>query len=449
MDRPGADVAEYQQLFEQSGRLGRRASGAVAGGTSHDSRQQHPWPIYVARAHGARKWTVEGRCLVDYWMGHGALLCGHAFPPVIEAVTQQLARGLHYGAAHVLEIEWAERVCALIPSAERVRFTNSGTEATLLSLRVARAFTGKPRILKLDGHFHGWHDEALCHYLPETAGLNAGTTQYVDVVPPDRLDEIEEVLSAGETAALLLEPGGGGAGAMPTSREFLVGLRELTRRYDALLIFDEVVSGFRVTPGGVQALHGVAPDLSALGKILVGGLPGGAVAGRAEVMEVFSQRDAVASRVGRVVHSGTFNANPVSAAAGVAMLQAVGDGTPQAAAQAAAAKLARLVNAAAAARGVDVTMYTGGTSVVHLMIGARAAGLPIGPSLGAIRLYQSQGTAYEELRRRLLLEGVDMHPLHGWVSAVHDEQIVQQSAQAFDRAFHALRLSSRFSLPAE
>jgi glutamate-1-semialdehyde 2,1-aminomutase len=437
---------EYAERFPMSAAMSQRAARVVAGGTQHDSWRLQPFPVYFTEARGPFKWDIEGHRLVDCWMGHGALLFGHGYRPVLDAVARQLTRGTHLGGAHDLEVRWAELVCQLIPSAERVRFTSSGTEATQLALRVARAFTGRNHVVKLDGHFHGWHDEALAHFVePVSAGLNTYSLEGISIGDSWSLASVAELLSEEPTAAVILEPGGGGSGALPWTADFLRELRQITQEHRALLIFDEVVSGFRYSPGGVQKLCGVLPDLTVLGKILAGGLPGAALAGRADVMAVFGAGTKGAAGPAKVVHTGTFNANPLSAAAGIAALERLGDGVAQEAAARAAETLARLANEAARANEIDVCLYTQ-SSIFHVMIGARRAGSLLGPSSSVMTLYKAQPERYDILRRALLLEGVDCHPLHGWLSAAHDTSAVSEAATAFDRAFRHLRGSTGFEL---
>lgn len=437
---------EYGDQFSASAAMARRAERVVAGGALHDSWRLQPFPVYFAKAQGPFKWDIEGHRFVDCWMGHGALLFGHGYQPVIDAVGRQLARGTHLGGPHDLEVRWAELVCHLIPSAERVRFTSSGTEATQLALRVARAFTGRNNVVKLDGHFHGWHDEALAHFIdPVAAGLSAASLDGVSVGNPWSIESVVQLLNEEPTAAVILEPGGGGSGALPWNPGFLRELRQVTQDYGALLIFDEVVSGFRYSPGGVQQLCGVLPDLTVLGKILGGGLPAAAVTGRADVMAVFGAGTEGAAGSAKVMHTGTFNANPLSAAAGVAALEHAGDGAAQTAATIAAETLAGLVNDAARANNIDVHLYTE-SSIFHVLIGARRSGSPLGPSASVITLYAAYPDQYSAFRRTLLLEGVDCHPLHGWLSAAHDTSAVHEAAAAFGRAFRRLRGSTEFDL---
>lgn len=438
---------EYRERFAGSVPWNERAAKVIAGTSTHDRRGFGPFSVFANCTDGPWKWDLDGRPLIDFWMGHGALICGHNFGPVVQAVTEQLTRGTHYGASHPLEVRWAEQVARLIPSAERVRFTGSGTEATLLAARIARAYTGRSLIVKFDGHFHGWHDEAMAHfYPPEQAGFNPQAVSQVALAPPGRLEGALDLIARGKVAGVILEPAGGSGGGLPWSCEFLQTLRAATREHGSLLIFDEVISGFRHSPGGIQAVCGVLPDLTTLAKILCGGLPGGAVAGRAEVMAVFGTGTKRGERLAKVPHTGTFNANPLSAAAGIALLEHIADGQAQEKARRAAEYLAQGVNQAAREVDVDVFLYTNESSIYHMLIGPRQLGLPLGPSEGVARLSSSFPKRYALLRRALLLEGVDTHPVHGWVSAVHDRETLDQAIGAFARAFRRIRHVEGFRL---
>jgi glutamate-1-semialdehyde 2,1-aminomutase len=436
------DDQAYDEAFPASQVLAQQARQVLAGGVTHDLRALSPFPVFVERAAGPWKWSVDGRRLVDLWMGHGALLLGHGDPAVVDAVTLQVARSTHPGASHEAEVRWAESVCRLVPSAERVRFTSSGTEAVALAVRVARAYTGRGGLVLFDGHFHGWGDETLAPFVDgKAAGLRPEATDATTVVTPLDPGPVVDRLAgdAGrDVAAVLLEPGGGSSGALPCDVALLRAVREATRRAGALLIFDETVTGFRTAPGGVQQATGIVPDLTVLGKVLCGGLPGGAVAGRAQVMAVFDESGAPGETRRRVPHSGTFNANPVAAAAGIATLEQAADGTPGNRAAVAADALATAVGKAAARTGVDVGAFTDGASVLHLMVGAQGMGMSVEPSAAAFDLYHRHRELYLDLRRTLLTEGVDMHPLHGWVSAAHDPDAVAAAAGGFERSFARL-----------
>jgi len=423
--------------------LVREGRAILAGGATHDSWRLEFRPVVLRAAEGPFTWDVSGRRLVDYWMGHGALLCGHAFKPVVEAVRTQLTRATHLAGMSEIQFEWAREICNLLPSVEQVRFTSSGTEATLLGLRVARSVTGRASVLRIDGHFHGWHDEAFSNAVDHTlSGVNPGTARYVAVARD--VPAAIRWLRRRPFAAVILEPGGGASGTLPWSADLLRALRAAALATGALLIFDEVISGFRYSPGGVQSLAGVQPDLTALAKIVSGGLPGGALAGSALAMSVFDL-DPRAPRSARVVHTGTFNGNPLSAAAGVAMLRAVTDGEHQQQASEAANELVVSVNQLADQYEVDVRLFAQ-SSIIHVMIGAVAAGLPVGPSTDSMRLYLRSPHLYLRLQQQLMAEGVDMHPMHGWLSSSHGDMAIDLTLKAFRAAFAHLRHEADFHL---
>ena len=430
-------LRDYEERLRSSRELHLRAS-ALAGSAAHDAWSVDPFPVYFDRADGPWKFDVDGRPVIDFWMGHGALLCGHRHPPVEAAIIAQASRATHLGGAHPLQVEWAERVISLIPSAEAVRFVSSGSEATLLALRIARAFTGRDTIIRITGHFHGWHDEALASALAGTAcGINPGTAKNIVAVAHD-IEQLRAALTEHSAAAVILEPGGGGAGTLPWSTSFLSELRRLCDARGTLLIFDEVVSAFRYAPGGVQSLSGVLPDLTVLAKVLAGGLPGGAVAGARNVMRVFGEGAELNGRAVRVPHTGTFNANPLAAAAGVAMLDSIADGTSQAVAERAVERLVRRVNASAERLGLDVRLFSQ-SSIFHIAIGGAATGVPAEPSPQILVLHQKFRTTYTNLRRALLIEGVDSHLLHGWTSSTHTDAVIDEAGEAFHRALERLR----------
>lgn len=293
-------------------------------------------------------------------MGHGALMLGHAHTAVTAAVNQQVMRGSHYGGCHELEVQWAELIQQMVPSAKRVRFAGTGTEATHLAIRIARAYTGRERLLKFDGHFHGWHDGVSVAVSPPfTNTMSAGIPRSVlaDTLTckSNDIDAVAMHLARGDVACVILEPSGGGSTTTPTVPGFLQKLRDLTRQHGTLLIFDEVISGFRYAPGGYQELVGVTPDITTLAKICAGGMPGAAVVGAVNVMDIM--RPGTKNTKGRVAQNGTFNANPISAAAAITTLQLLADGAPQKHAAAMAAMLRSGVDDAMRHVGVPGTCY--------------------------------------------------------------------------------------------
>lgn len=428
---------EYRIAFPLGQALSQRAAAVIAGEAAHESWRFDPFPIYANRAEGAWKYSIEGRRIVDLWMGHGSLLLGHGVPSVVHAVREQAAKGTHLGGEHELEVMWAETICALVPSAERVRFTSSGTEATMLAMRIARAATGRSSIVRLDGHFHGWHDGAFAHlYDDRVGGISPGAAADVVLVASDDAEAMTQALETRDVAAVIVEPGGGSSGIVPCEPNYMRHIRELTDSTGTLLIFDEMVTGFRAAPGGVQQQLGVTPDLTCLGKIMTGGLPGAAVVGAGEIMDVLGDGGLVR---GRVIHTGTFNANPLSAAAGIAMLEAVANGVPQRDARRQAIELADAANAVAARENVDIRLFPEGSSIVHVLIGGVREGVPAQPSLDAIRLASTHRAHHAALRTALLIEGVDSHPFHTWVSTALRDSALEETIAAYTRAFRRLR----------
>ena len=444
-------IEEYQAKHPKSAELHRQAQSLFPDGVTHDTRYATPFPITVTHGKGSRKWDVDGNEYIDYVMGHGALLLGHAHPDILSAVTEQVARGTHLGASHRLEQEWGRLVQRLIPSAEKVRFTSSGTEATMMALRLARAYTGKTRIIKFAEHFHGWSDSLLAGAGRGAGGIPETTWATMRVLPPNDVEAVEAALQGDDdVAGVILEPTGAHMGRLPVEPGFLHQLREATSRHNVLLIFDEVVTGFRVSVGGAQAWSGVTPDLTTLAKILGGGLPGGAVVGQSGIMDMISHReDDEWDMSHRVSHPGTFNANPVSAAAGVRCLELVASGEPNARADAATARLVDGVNAILARMEIPGCCY-GQASPFHLRLGRaclcgqQARGEPAEPRACTAPHAEvsagMSGAMSMNLKRAMLNAGVDlMGGRGGIVSATHTDADVDQTLAAFEEGFDALR----------
>lgn len=445
-----AIVADYRTVTGRSAELAREAAQYFPAGVTHDGRVLDPYGIYVERARGAHKWDADGNRYIDYFGGHGALLLGHGLPEVTAAVEAALADGTHFGANHRREVEWAAAIRRLVPSIERLRFTSSGTEATMMAVRLARAFTGRSTIVRLKGHFHGWQDHAASGFANHfdgtpAAGIVQGITEKTKLLEPGLLDEANAVIASDpDIAALMMEPTGASFGIVPLNPSYVAGLREITARHDVLLIFDEVVTGFRCAPGGAQELLGVEPDISAYAKILAGGLPGGAVAGRADILNILDQ--AVMNRRGKekVSHPGTFNANPLSAAAGTACLGIIARTDATERASALAAKLRNGFNEVLARQGLAWSVY-GQTSGFHLF--TNPAGRDIDPlafqPLGIPRQELStpfDARAVGRLRLAMLVRGVDLNPrLGGLLSAAHSDADLEETVRAFGEALAAGR----------
>lgn len=430
----------YAQKTPGSRALHDRAKTLLTDGVTHLGRYLEPHPIYVDHAAGSRKWDVDGNEYVDYFGGHGALLLGHNHPAVVEAVAAQVPKGAHYGASHSLEVEWAELIHQLIPSAGRVRFTNTGTEATHLALRIARAFTGRNKIIRFSGHFHGWHDH-VSFPAGGAPGIIPGIVEDVFIVEPVDCTRVEELLSTrNDVAAIILEPTGATFGQIPLAGEVLKQLRSLASLHGALLIFDEVISGFRCSPGGAQQFYGVTPDITTLGKIVSGGYPGAAVVGRSDVLNVLAYRqDGGRIQQPPVPHQGTYNAGPISAAAGIATLQQVRDTDATQRAIRTAGALRDGMNAVIKKHGLPWCVY-GLFSDFHIHCGDAS---PDDIHAGRVPWKQLKGSTpaetIHEIRAGMLLHGVD---IIGWpgglVSAVHTDEDVRRTVDAFDATLSIL-----------
>ncbi len=433
-----------------SKKLYGRAVQVIPGGVTHDTRYLQPYPLYVARASRAHKWDVDGNQYVDYIGGHGALLLGHNDSFVVEAVREQLGHGTHYGAAHEIEVEWAEQVTRMVPCAEKVRFTGSGTESTLLAIRLARAYTGKPKIIRFVGHFHGWHDQvafaATSHFdgsappgvLPEVA-------QNALICPVNNVAALRTLLDEhDDVAAVIMEPTGATFGLAPLMSGFAAQVRELTAGKNVLLIFDEVITGFRVAPGGAQQLLGITPDVCTFAKIIAGGFPGGAVAGRADVMDTLTMRaDREWNLHHRVPHQGTFNANPITAAAGLATLKLIAEGGVIERANRAAEHLRARLNEVIAEVGANWLVY-GEHSGFHFFTNPKNVDATLDDiytgRIGADQLKGATSPAViHRLRCGLILGGADVFPWPGGVvSAAHTEDDIDVTAAAFKTCLELL-----------
>jgi glutamate-1-semialdehyde 2,1-aminomutase len=431
----------YRALHPKSEALYARARTVIPGGITHDGRHLSPFPVYVERAQGSHKWDVDGNEYIDYWMGHGALFLGHCHPAVVKAIQDQAARGTHLGASHELEVRWAELITKLIPSAEMVRFTMSGTEATHLGLRIARAFTGRPRVVKFQGHFHGWHDGVVAAVnppfdVPMSAGVPAATLDQLLLAPPNDIKAVANLLDRGDVAAVILEPAGGQSGTTPTIPGYLQELRALCTQKNVVLIFDEVITGFRYAPGGAQAYFGVTPDMTTLAKIVAGGLPGAAVVGKKPIMSMMAHRgDPTWDRSERVAQNGTFNSNPVCAAAAIATLEMVQDGALHARANKLGDELRAGLSEAMKRAGVPGTCF-GEASIFHVSFEGK-------PGLAGFDRPR-RGDLYHRLRCALLNNGVDCASHHGWISAVHSDTDIEKTIKSHEKAFAAMAADGSF-----
>jgi glutamate-1-semialdehyde 2,1-aminomutase len=322
-------MTNYVTKTPSSRALYQRAKKVLPGGVSYGIRYFPPYPFYTASAKGSKLYDVDGNEYVDFWLGHTSMILGHRHPTIEKAVRDQLQAGTHYGTCHELEVKLAEQVVRMIPNSEMVRFTNSGTEANMYATRLARAYSGRNKIAKFEGGWHGGYD-ALHVYvkypfdIPESAGLTLGATQDTVALPFNDLDGTKKRLKGKKVAFIIVEPVLGAGGGIPAEKEFLRGLREYCDDEDILLVFDEVITGFRLAPGGAQEHYGVDADIIVLGKILGGGFPIGAFCGRREIMERLDSL--IYERPKYSSHGGTFSANPITMGAGLSTLKLLADG---------------------------------------------------------------------------------------------------------------------------
>lgn len=313
--------------FEKSKELFEEAKKYIPGGVNSPVRAFGSVggnPLFITRAKGSKIYDADGNEYIDYVGSWGPMILGHAHPDVVRAVRETAEKGTSYGAPTELEIEMAKLVVDAVPSIEKVRFVSSGTEAVMSAIRLARGYTGREKIIKFEGCYHGHSDSLLAKAgsglmtlsIPGTPGVTEGTAKDTIVLPYNNLDAVKEVFEkqGEEIACVILEPIAGNMGVVPPREGFLQGLRDITQQYGALLIFDEVITGFRVSYGGAQELFGITPDLTTLGKIIGGGLPVGAFGGRAEIMDYIAPD-------GPVYQAGTLSGNPLAMAAGIATLK--------------------------------------------------------------------------------------------------------------------------------
>ena len=443
-------IQEYCRKTPKSARLAEEARRVFPSGITHDVRYIEPHGIYVTRAQGSRKWDVDGNEYVDYSAGHGAMLLGHGHPAVVAGVEEQLRRGTHYGASHELELRWGQLIQEMVPSAERVRLTNSGTEATLLALRLARAYTGKPKILRFKGHFHGWHDHVTSGFASHfdgtpTPGVLPEIPANVVVAPPWDIDETERLIAShGDLAAVIVEPTGSTWGQVPVTTELLQSLRETTASRGIVLIFDEVIYGFRCSPGGAQAALGVTPDLTTLGKIVAGGMHGAAVVGRKDILDQLDFRQTQAADRERISHQGTYNAMPTACAASVAALQVVKTTDACREAIANGTRLQHALNEVFREEEVNWVAY-GTFGGFHVFLNPKNVNTTRDEIESGKFDYSTlkapvKRTLSMKLRVGLLLHGIDILPWPGApVSAVHTEEDRQCTAEAFRQTIRMLK----------
>ena len=444
----------WQTRMPRSGELAERARRVFPDGVTspvRGGRTFRPYPFYTVRAQGAYLFDEDGNRYIDTVMAFGPVILGHAHPEVTAAVQEQAARGLVYGTCTALEIEVGELIQAMVPSAELIRFTPSGTEATMHALRVARGYTGKPKILKFEGHYHGNHDGVLVSVTPplEAVGHEAAPVRvpvgsgipeehYVHTLVAvwNDLDQAERVIRRHrhELAAVITEPIMANKGFIPPDPGYLQGLERICRENDVLFILDEVITGFRLAPGGAQEVYGLRPDLTTFAKAMANGAPIGAFCGRREVMQVLED--------GKVRHAGTYNASPLCLAAARATLGILHQsGEIYQTLDRLGSQLRMGLREIAARLDLPI-LVQGQGSMLQLYVTRRPQ----------IRTYREAAATrrdlFSEFAHRMILRGVFVHPdnfEHWFLSAAHTDEDIAVILQAAEEVLAEMKREGRFA----
>lgn len=418
--------------FEESRRLIEAGSRLMPGGVSSNFRLgMVPHPLVFERAEGACLFDVDGNRLIDYYLGMGPMILGHDPAAVREAAVAQLGHGILFGGQSRVEAEAAELFCSLVPCAEKLRFAGSGSEVAQAALRLSRAATGRSTIVKFEGHYHGWFDNVLVSVAatPETAGDRARPNRLpgsagqdptawgnVEVLTWNDLALVEARLARGDVAAVIMEPAMCNSGAIFPAEGYLEGVREACSRTGTVLVFDEVITGFRVAPGGAQQRLGVTPDLAIFAKAVGNGFPVAAIAGKAELLDLFVS--------GGALHGGTYNAHPVSMAATLATLRTLADGTVHQGIEKRGRRLMDGIAAILADAGIPATV-TGFPQIFHVAFGLEE------PARDYRDLMRMDRARYVRFCGELLKRRVRVLERGAWfLSAAHDDSIIDETLEA-------------------
>jgi glutamate-1-semialdehyde 2,1-aminomutase len=393
-------------------------------------------PLFIERGEGPYLYDVDGNRFIDYVLSWGPLITGHAHPVIVQAIQAAVTRGTSYGAPSPLEITLAQKVMEFMPGMKMIRFVNSGTEATMSALRLARAFTGRDKIIKFEGCYHGHADLLLVQAgsgvatlgLPDSPGVPRDTVKDTLVARYNDIESVEALFRQypGQIAAIIVEPVAGNMGVVPPVDGFLPGLRSICTREGALLIFDEVMTGFRVHPGGAQALYKIDPDLTTLGKVIGGGLPVGAYGGRAEIMQLVAP-------AGPMYQAGTLSGNPLAMSAGIAALELIGDQKVWDELELRARQLGQGFAAAAEKSGIPIRQHRVGTMFTTFFTEVEP--------VDWATVKKADTGRFGKFFRSMLENGVYLASSQfeaGFISTAHTEAVISETIAAAKRAFRAI-----------
>ncbi len=427
-----------------------RASRLIPGGGSSNAQcfpTYDPYPLTLQKGAGSRVWDVDGNVYVDYLLGFGPLILGHCHPSVVQAVKAQLENGLQYAMLDELQVKLAEKIHEMVPNAEMVRFSMTGAEATMHAIRITRGYTGRDKIIKFEGHYHGAHDYVLLnivgapraalgsevspHKVRASPGIPDDTAKNTIVIPWNNAEIFEKTVKrhANELAAVIMEPVMMDIGIAPPEEGYLETVREVTQKHDVALIFDEVITGFRLAPGGAQQHFGVKPDLACFAKALGGGFPIAAITGRRDILEQVGP--------GNIMHAGTFNGNPISCAAAYATLTELSANNGES---------YRYMNKIGKKLQDGLERLVSSTRAEAIVQGMAQLGVQIlFTPLKKIRNYREfltcNGAKYNAYHREMLKRGVLFHPLqyqHLFVSTAHSEDDINMTLKAAEESLKAV-----------
>jgi glutamate-1-semialdehyde 2,1-aminomutase len=427
-------------MGEKSKKLFQKARDLIPGGVNSPVRAGKAVgmdPPFIARAKGCYLWDVDRKRYIDYVCSWGPMILGHSHPSVVKALQERVPKGTSYGAPTELEVEMARKITSMVPSIEMVRMVNSGTEATMSAIRLARGFTCREKIIKFEGCYHGHADSLLVSAgsgvatfaIPGCPGVPADLASHTISLAFNKLDQVAQTMDqdGSEIAAIIVEPIPGNMGVVLPDLEFLKGLRELTSRHGSLLIFDEVISGFRVGPGGAQGLYGITPDLTCLGKIIGGGLPVGAYGGKKAIMQSMAPE-------GNIYQAGTLSGNPLAMAAGLATLKELGKGKIYETLEEKGRMLFTGLEQVARASGVEVVVNWIGSMGTLFFTGEAVTDFDSAK--------RSDQHMFRSFYAGMLEQGIYLAPsaFEAWfVSTAHDPGSIQKTIQCAERSFAPLK----------